>query len=67
MWLKGTRVAKVPRLHVILSSVKKTSLFVKLPQEQTVPLQQECVVCPHVLLYVSVCVCVCAGATLVAG
>lgn len=59
VWLKGPRVASVARLHVILSSVNKTSLFVKSPQEQNVPLQQECVACPHVLLCVSVYVCVC--------
>lgn len=55
VWLKGPRVVSVARLHVIISSVKKTSLFVKSPQEQNVPLQQECVVCPHVLLCLGVC------------
>lgn len=61
-------VVSVAWLHVMFSSVKKTSLFVKSPQEQNVPLLQECVTCarsPRVT--VGVRVCVLAGAGLVAG
>lgn len=53
-------------LHVTFSSMRKTSLFVKLPQEQNVPLpvKQDHDTCPR-----SMCVClwVCDGASLVAG
>lgn len=42
VWLKGQKVVSVAWLNVTFSSVKKTSLFVKLPQEQNVPLLQEC-------------------------
>lgn len=53
VWLKGPRVVSVTWLSVTFSRVKKTSLFVKLPQEQNVPLLQEQVTC------LCVCVCVC--------
>ena len=64
MWLKGPRVVSVAWLNVIFSTchiLKKTSLFVKSPQEQNVPLLQERVtspsagVCLCVFMVVSVC------------
>lgn len=64
MWLQGPRVVSVAWPGVIFSSMKKTSLFVKSPQEQSVPLRQECVTCAESS---HVCVRVCAGASLVAG
>ena len=74
VWLEGPRVVSVAWLNVVFSSVKKTSLFVKSPQEQNVPLLQEHVTCAkfpcvslHMCLYVCPRVCVFAEACLVAG
>lgn len=62
VWLKRPRVVSVAWRDDMFSSVKKTSLFVKSPQEQNVPLLQERVTCaesPCVPLCVCSWVCMC--------